>query len=76
MIEVGNAYEGEITFRKGIPRTTKGDEQYHGYGTRSIRATVERYGGYVSFLAKDQWFEMKAMIPVPQNKQRKCKNNN
>lgn len=76
VIEVGNAFEGEITFRKGLPQTTKGDERYHGYGTRSIRATVERYGGYVSFLAKDQWFEMKAMIPVSLNKQRKCKNDN
>ena len=64
VIEVGNAFEGKILFKKGLPQTTKGDERYHGFGTRSIQSRVRRYGGHVFFTAKNQWFELKATIPV------------
>lgn len=70
VIEVGNAFEGKILFKKGLPQTTKGDERYHGFGTRSIQSTVRRYGGHVSFTAKNQWFELKATIPLPENKEK------
>lgn len=63
VIEIGNSFEGELHFKRGLPQTTKGDERYHGYGTRSIQATAKRYGGNTTFQAKDRWFEVKVVIP-------------
>lgn len=31
--------------KEGLPITTKGDTSYHGYGLKSIREIVSRYGG-------------------------------
>lgn len=60
VIEVGNHYEGTILFQDGLPMTTKDDGSFHGFGTKSIRETVRRYGGHVSFTADKGWFEVKA----------------
>ena len=60
VLEVGNHYEGTIRFRDGLPVTTKDDGSFHGFGTKSIRETVRRYGGHVSFTADKGWFEVKA----------------
>ena len=60
VLEVGNHYEDAISFRDGLPLTTKDDDGFHGFGTKSIRETVRRYGGYVSFTADKGWFEVKA----------------
>lgn len=60
VLEVGNHYEGAVSFRDGLPVTTKDDGRFHGFGTKSIRETVQRYGGHVSFTADKGWFEVKA----------------
>lgn len=60
VVEVGNHYEGTIQFRDGLPITSKDDGSFHGFGTKSIRETVRRYGGHVSFTADKGWFEVKA----------------
>lgn len=65
VLEVGNHYEGSISFRNGLPVTTKDDGSFHGYGTKSIRDTVQRYGGHVSFTADEGWFEVKASFARP-----------
>lgn len=65
---VGNAYVGEIVFHKGLPQTDKKDRLYHGFGTKSIQDVAMKYGGAVTFGAKDGWFEMKAVIPANQDK--------
>lgn len=62
ILEVGNNCEGEVEFRNGLPLTTKDDKRYHGYGTRSIRETVSRYGGTVTFSYKEGWFLVKAVF--------------
>lgn len=62
VLEVSNPVQGEIRFQGGLPKSTKGDEQYHGFGTKSIRMTVERYGGSVSFLMDHRWFIVKAVF--------------
>lgn len=36
---------GEVRFRDGLPQTTKADKAYHGFGVRSIRYIVQKYGG-------------------------------
>lgn len=50
---------------KGSIRTTKADKENHGYGIRSIRYTVEKYGGSTQVSWKDEWFELGLLIPKP-----------
>lgn len=63
-IRVENPYVGELEFVDGLPRTTKGDERYHGFGTRSIRMIVERYHGYCSIDADDGLFVLTILMPL------------
>ena len=62
VLEVGNHYEGTVFFQNGLPLTTKDDGSFHGFGTKSILETVQRYGGHVSFTADKGWFEVKAVF--------------
>ncbi len=62
-IRVENPYSGELEFVDGLPRTTKGDEQYHGFGTRSIRMIVERYHGWMSINADNGVFVLTILLP-------------
>lgn len=63
-IRVENCYEGEIRFVGGLPSTKK-DVRYHGYGMKSIRSIVEKYGGSMTVKAQDGWFELRILLPVP-----------
>ena len=56
----------EETIRKDEGKwiqTTKSDKQNHGFGLRSIIASVEKYGGVVDFGQKNDWFTLKILIP-------------
>lgn len=45
-------------FQGGIPKTTKENREYHGFGVRSIRDIVEKYGGNLSITVKDGVFRL------------------
>lgn len=62
-IQVRNYYAEPLTLVDGLPQTTK-DRREHGYGTRSIRATAERYGGTATFSAADGTFCLDVLIPL------------
>ena len=47
-----NYYEGPLALRGGLPATTKGEKDYHGYGMPSMRAIAEQYGGTLSISAE------------------------
>ena len=64
LIRCENYYEGEREFHNGIPRSTKGDDAYHGFGVKSIRHTAQKYGGTLSITAQDNWFDLKVLIPL------------
>lgn len=63
-IKVENCYEGELEFENGMPKTTKQDKRFHGYGMKSIRKIVEKYNGSVTVNAKDGWFELRILMVV------------
>ena len=58
-----NCYAGQMTMRDGVP-VTSGDPQYHGFGTKSMVAIVNKYGGTVSFQAKDGVFNLNMLFPI------------
>ena len=63
-IRLKNRYEtGPIT-EGALPETTKPDKRYHGYGLKSIRSTVEKYGGTLSINGTDGWFDLDILIPL------------
>lgn len=65
MIRVENYYEGELKAKEGIFATTKKEKQFHGYGLKSIRYTANKYDGAVDIDTKDNWFDLKILIPMP-----------
>lgn len=64
LIRSENYYEGERRFEDGIPKSTKGDSAYHGFGVKSIRYTARKYGGDLSITAQNHWFDLKVLIPL------------
>ena len=63
IIRFENYTELELTTKDSLPITTKKDRQYHGYGLKSIRSTVEKYGGSMTVNVKDTWFILRLLIP-------------
>lgn len=66
IIHVENNYTGELIMADGIPRTSKDDEFYHGYGVKSIRMVVEEYDGNMALLPQNGIFNLNITIPVPE----------
>ena len=64
-IMLSNYCETQVEFQNGLPVTTKTDVKNHGYGVKSIKKAVEKYGGSVTWTQKNDEFEMKALIPMP-----------
>ena len=63
LIQINNYCENKIKLKNGYPVTTKADKESHGFGLKSIRYTVEKYHGTVTFDIKKNWFELKILIP-------------
>ena len=64
-IHIENYFDGKVRFSDGLPVTSKIDAANHGYGTRSMRQTVEKYDGTITMSARGQLFQVNIMIPVP-----------
>lgn len=64
-IKAENRCEDVLVVEGELPKTTKQDKGQHGYGLKSIRATVEKYSGSVTLQAKNGWFTLGILIPLP-----------
>ena len=63
LIEETNYFKGDLKFNSdGSIKTTKKDEKYHGYGTKSIAFIVKKYDGKVEYQVKDHIFKLKIVI--------------
>ena len=63
-VHVENPCPDDVTMRGGLPVTTKEDRVSHGFGVRSMRLTVERYGGTLTVLAEGGRFHVNAIFPA------------
>ena len=63
-VSVENFYATEPQFDGDLPRSTKGDDANHGFGVRSMRSTVERYGGTLHVGTNDGVFYLNALLPA------------
>ena len=64
LVKIENRYAGEVRFDGKDLITTKNNKDYHGYGVKSIRRTVEKYDGTVSIRTEDGWFLLSILFPV------------
>lgn len=58
----------ELTRAKGGLRTTKEDEQMHGYGTRIITKLAEKHNGCADFSLADGQFVAQVMLDMTEDK--------
>lgn len=63
VIHQENYFEDKITFADGLPQTTKGDKNYHGFGTKSMRRIAEKYGGELVIDIGDNLFKVDIVVP-------------
>lgn len=61
-----NYYSGDILMSHGVPKTQSPDKNYHGFGVKSMKMVVEKYGGEISFSAKEQVFNLNILFPLGQ----------
>ena len=64
IVSIRNFYEGELHFEDGLPVTTKADKNYHGFGMRSMREIVERYGGELTVDTTGNIFALNVLFGV------------
>jgi hypothetical protein len=64
ILQLENFYEGDLTLEEGLPQTSKGDRENHGYGLKSIRFTAEKYHGFLSLQTQDHIFMLRVTIPT------------
>lgn len=63
-VRISNHLTERVTFRDELPQTTKADKDYHGFGVRSMRYVVEKYGGNMVFEVTDDTFTVNAIFPA------------
>lgn len=71
-LQFRNRYPSGETISGTLPETTKRDKRFHGYGLKSIRSTVEKYGGSLAVHGENGWFEVGILIPVTDADYRKA----
>jgi thiamine pyrophosphokinase len=69
MILFENYNESEIRLEGEFPVTMKDNREYHGFGLKSIRYTVEKYRGSLTIHAEDNWFKLRILIPISHDNQ-------
>jgi len=63
-IHFENHFQGDIYMFDDLPQTTKADKNYHGFGMKSIRMIVEKYGGIISIDTNNNLFQLNIIMPV------------
>ncbi len=67
IIQIINPVEGQLHFNEeGLPMTTKENNGYHGFGLKSIRHTVKKYGGFLTVNVEKGCFYLRVLLPVQQ----------
>ncbi len=65
VIHLENYFQGTIDFVNGVPQTHKADTSAHGFGMRSMTATVESYHGTLATTTQGDVFQLNAIVPIP-----------
>lgn len=65
LISLDNYCSAAVQFEDGLPLTSKENNGYHGFGTRSIRYVSQKYGGTVAMkhIADENRFSLTILFP-------------
>lgn len=64
VIQIINPIIQKLVFdSEDLPVTTKEQNGYHGFGLRSIRHTVKKYGGFMTVKVEDEAFYLRLLLP-------------
>lgn len=61
-IKIENFFSGNIEFDNGLPLTKKQNKNYHGFGMKSMKMIVERYGGEIGVSLNDDIFCLNVLL--------------
>ena len=61
--QLENYYAGPLPLEDGLPRTSKEDRDYHGFGLQSIRQIAQDHGGFLTVQGEDQIFLLRITFP-------------
>lgn len=64
IIRFENYCEEEIKLNGDLPVTTKKESEFHGYGLKSLRHIVHKYGGEVDVDVSKKCFSLRILIPM------------
>lgn len=64
LIQVVNRFAGTMEPGEELPKTSKEDRDWHGFGLKSIRAVAEKYGGLMNLHGEDGVFTLRITIPA------------
>ena len=62
LVQADNFFAGTLSFRDGLPVTTKADKTSHGFGLRSIRMIARKYDGVLTTSAEDGIFHLNILF--------------
>ena len=57
-----NYFCGKLSFKDGLPVTTKEDKTVHGFGMRSIAMIVKKYGGELTTSVTREIFHLNILF--------------
>ena len=69
ILQCENPYDGTVTLENGLPVTRKEDRTAHGFGTRSIQATAEKYGGVLRIDPRGGMYVLRLIFQPPDTDQ-------
>ncbi|EUJ29133.1 hypothetical protein MFLO_11120 [Listeria floridensis FSL S10-1187] len=64
VIRIDNYSTVPLALHEGLPKTTKQNQDAHGYGLKSISYIAEKYHGVMTINQKENWFTLKILIPL------------
>lgn len=64
-IRVENYCPNQPEMRDGLPISSKSDQNYHGFGLRSVRFLTEKYGGTLHVGIEGRLFVVSLLLPHP-----------
>lgn len=66
VINVINPLQESLVYEDGLPVTTKENRKFHGFGLKSIKYIVKKFGGIINISDDAGCFLLTILIPVPQ----------
>lgn len=62
LVQQENYFKGTLEFENGLPKTTKEDKESHGFGMRSLRMIVKKYGGELTTSVSGNIFHLNVIF--------------